>query len=427
MNSSAYRQSSEGKRAQLEQHRALVRERVEATSALARALRTEAERERLGALLRRIEEHPTESLEQLNALESLLAELETLADELARVGRTRMSIPQLPMFGVKESASALLHEEPWMAQLGGMLEEVSSSRSVRVGDVSYGNRHEAGGVPMNLRASGQAGGNAHVSVVVAVPTGLPQVRLLPEQWVHRLGRLLGRSREATVDHEAFDDAFHVEWPDELARVVFDAALCETFATTRCTLEVAADCVGHATLSMVIRPTELVPSLQALVQLAQALSLRLHDLTGTPAPRPRTRTQRKAKPQSGLVNTSSPVRNFTIRLEDRVRSYGEPPAYSRRLRGIEDTVERTLDDLLAALDVSMAAAQRVLARVDLAKLNRAIAEHNRNFPMEANLPIDVETGRPRIAEGLFEPMQPWTEETFLQAAEDLRAAERGEPA
>jgi len=65
-------------------------------------------------------------------------------------------------------------------------------------------------------------------------------------------------------------------------------------------------------------------------------------------------------------------------------------------------------------------------VDLAKLNRAIDEHNRNFAMEANLHIDVETGRPRVADGLFEPMEPWTEERFMQAAEDLRAAERDEP-
>lgn len=423
MDSSAYRQSTEGKRAQLDQLRTHVRQRVDASSALERALRTDAEREALRALQQRIDAHPTESLEQLDALESLLSELERLADELASAGRTRTSIPQLPLFGTDRASSALLHEEPWMAELGAMLEEVSTARSVRLGDASYGSRHEAGGVPLDLRAVGHAGGTAHVSVIVAVPTGLPHVRLLPERWLHRVGRLFGLSPEAHVDHAAFDDAFHVEWPDDLARVVFDAALCETFATTRCTLEVAADHGGQATLSVVTAPAEVVPSLQALVRLAQALSLRLHEFTGTPPPRPRARTTRKEKPRSELIDTSTPARNFTISFEDRVRAYGEAPAYSRRLRGIEDTVERTLDDLLVALDESMAAAQRVLGRVDLAKLNRAIAEHNRNFPMEANLPIDVETGRPRLRDGLFEPMEPWTEERFLQAAEDLRAAPR----
>lgn len=427
MFSSGYRQSAEGKRAQLEQLRVHVCEREGASSALERALRTDAEREALDALQRRIAEHPTESMEQLNALESLLGELQTLTGELARVGRTRSCIPQLPLFGANDSSSALLHEEPWMAELGTMLEEVSISRSVRLGDVSYGSRHEAGGVPLNLRISGLAGDTLHVSVIVAVPTGLPHVRLLAERWLHRVGRLFGLSPEATVDHEAFDEAFHVEWPDELARVVFDAALCETFASTRCTLEVANEHGGAATLSRVTRPAELVPSLQALVRLAQAFSLRLHHLTGAPPPTPRARTSRKAKSRSELVDTSTPARNFTISFEDRVRSYGEAPAYSRRLRGIEDTVDRTLDDLLGALDESMAAAQRVLGRVDLAKLNRAIAEHNRNYPMEANLPIDPETGRPRLRDGLFEPMRPWTEERFLQAAEDLRAAERDEPA
>lgn len=421
MESSGYRQSLEGKRAQLEQLRALVRERVDASSALERALRTDAEREGLRALQQRIEEHPTESLVELTALESLLGDLETLADELARVGRTRTGIPQLSLWS-EDYSSALLHEEPWLAELGRMLEEVSSSRSVRLADAVYGNRHEAGGVPMSLRVAAQAGGTVHVGVTVAVPTGLPHVRLSPERWLHRAGRLFGLAREATVDHEAFDDAFHVEWPDELARIVFDAALCETFATTRCTLEVAEAHDGQATLSLVTQPAELVASLQALVPLAQALSLRLHDLTGTPRPSPRTRSRRTEKPRSDLVDTSTPARNFTIRFEDRVRSYGEAPAYARRLRGIEDTVERTLDDLRTALDESMAAAHRVLARVDLTKLNRAIAEHNRSYPIEANLPIDVETGRPRLRDGLFEPIEPWTEERFMQTAEDLRAAE-----
>lgn len=423
MDTSAYRQSLEGKRAQLEQLRTLARERVDTASALERALRTDAEREAVNALQRRIDEHPTDSLEQLTALESRLADLETLADELSRADRSRTSIPQLPLWSEDECSSALLHEEPWMAELGAMLEEVSVARSVRLGDFSYGSRHEAGGVPLNLRASAEphAGGTVHVSVVVAVPTGLPHVRLVPEGWLLRVGRLFGLAHEATVDHEAFDHAFHVEWPDDLARVVFDAALCETFATTRCKMEIAQ--TGQAMLSLVTHPTELVPSLQALVGLAQALALRLYDLSGTPRPTPRARTSPKEKPRSELTNTSTPARNFTISFEDRVRSYGEAPAYSRRLRGIEDTVDKTLGDLRDALDVSMAAAHRVLGRVDFAKLNRTIAEHNRNYPMEANLPIDPETGRPRVRDGLFEPMAPWTEERFLQAAEDLRAAQR----
>ena len=422
MASSGYRQSLEGKRAQLEQLRAHARERVDTSTALERALRTDAEREGLAALQRRIEEHPTESLEQLNALESLLGELERLSDDLARVGRARTHLPPLPLWSEDEASSTLLHEEPWMAALGKSLEEVSSARSVRVADAVYGSRHEAGGVAMSLRVSATEVGTAHVRVTVAVPAGLPHARLVPERWLHRAGRLFGLSREATVDHDAFDDAFHVEWPDDLARIVFDATLCETFASTRCTLEVAKDRGGEATLSLVTHSAELVASLQALVPLAQAFSLRLHELTGTPPPRPRTRTSRKKEPRSALADTSTPARNFTLSFEDRVRSYGEAPAYSRRLRAIEDTVERTLDDLRAALDESMGAAHRLVARVDLDKLNRAIAEHNRSYPIEANLPIDVETGRPRVRDGLFEPMETWTEERFLQTAEDLRSAD-----
>lgn len=214
MDSSGYRQSSEGKRAQLEKLRAHVGARIDASTALERVLRTAAERDEPSALQRRIEAHPTESLEQLGALESLLSELKRLADQLASVGRARTCIPHLPMFGEQDCGSVLSHEEPGRAALAAMLEEMSIARSVRLGDASYGTRHEAGGVPLNLRAAGHAGA-VHGSVAVVVPTGLPQVRLAPERWLRRVGRLFGMSHEATVD----DAAFHVEWPDELACVV----------------------------------------------------------------------------------------------------------------------------------------------------------------------------------------------------------------
>ena len=95
---------------------------------------------------------------------------------------------------------------------------------------------------------------------------------------------------------------------------------------------------------------------------------------------------KTDPQLG--DTAAPPRNFTLSLEDRLRAYAQGvPSYIRRRRRIEDLEERLIRRLSAA--DAPASAEIV---DDLAQLNDLIGRHNRYYPIEANLPIDVRSGR-----------------------------------
>jgi hypothetical protein len=94
----------------------------------------------------------------------------------------------------------------------------------------------------------------------------------------------------------------------------------------------------------------------------------------------------------LVDTASPPRNFTLTVEERLRAYAQgPPGYMRRRRRIED-LEARLIQKLAGPDpiVEVAGSAEFIAEIEL--LNDLIAKHNRYYPIEANLPIDVRTGR-----------------------------------
>jgi len=90
----------------------------------------------------------------------------------------------------------------------------------------------------------------------------------------------------------------------------------------------------------------------------------------------------------LTDTVAPPRNFTLSVEERLRAYAQGvPGYIRRRRRIEDLEARLIQKIAAA---QAAASEEVVA--DLALLNDLIARHNRYYPIEANLPIDVRTGR-----------------------------------
>jgi hypothetical protein len=100
----------------------------------------------------------------------------------------------------------------------------------------------------------------------------------------------------------------------------------------------------------------------------------------------------AKTEAQLIDTVAPPRNFTLSVEERLRAYAQgAPGYIRRRRRIED-LEARLIQTLAAAQAPAAAAASEEARADLALLNDLIARHNRYYPIEANLPIDVRTGR-----------------------------------
>ena len=102
----------------------------------------------------------------------------------------------------------------------------------------------------------------------------------------------------------------------------------------------------------------------------------------------------------MESTLAPVRNFTIRLDDRIRAAGGPPAYMRRKRHIadlEDTFVRLLREMAAKLAGKLPAAavreavfREATKKFDLRELNRLVGIHNRYYVAEANLPIDALT-------------------------------------
>jgi hypothetical protein len=126
-------------------------------------------------------------------------------------------------------------------------------------------------------------------------------------------------------------------------------------------------------------------------------------------RPETPQERREREQLEADLASSPVRgkplrqrprNFRPDAESGVRALGGPTVWMRRLRAIEDELERHEEQLDAAW---RELAERVddpadFARVwtetaerwSFAQVNELIDRHNRNFPAEARLPMDPRT-------------------------------------
>ena len=99
-------------------------------------------------------------------------------------------------------------------------------------------------------------------------------------------------------------------------------------------------------------------------------------------------------------TVAPPRNFTLSIEDRLRAYAQgAPGYIRRRKRIEDLEERLRAKVAEAQDPRALLAMEDFA-ADLALLNDLIGRHNNYYPIEANLPVDVRTGR------LLERGMPW---------------------
>lgn len=119
-----------------------------------------------------------------------------------------------------------------------------------------------------------------------------------------------------------------------------------------------------------------------------------------------------KREPPLADTASPPRNFTLPLEERLRAYAQGvPSYMRRRRRIEDLEARLIEKLRGPEPFVEVASSREFVE-ELEKLNDLIDKHNRYHPIEANLPIDVRTGR------LIERGVPWRPLPFLTAADLL---------
>lgn len=109
-------------------------------------------------------------------------------------------------------------------------------------------------------------------------------------------------------------------------------------------------------------------------------------------------------------------NFKLTLEERVRAAAGVPAYMRRKRRIEDleqalrqALDEVYQDVLAETGDEQAAKSERLTQakaMDLRLLNDLIERHNKYYPIEANLPVDVKTGK-------FLMMgKPWVPEALL---------------
>lgn len=115
----------------------------------------------------------------------------------------------------------------------------------------------------------------------------------------------------------------------------------------------------------------------------------------------------AGPQPG--DKGAPLGNFKLSVDERLRAYTQGvPSHIRRRRRIED-LEARLVGLIAAAEPPASAE----IAEELARLNDLIARHNRYYPIEANLPVEVRTGR------LLERGVPWRPLAAIALAE-LRA-------
>jgi hypothetical protein len=95
-----------------------------------------------------------------------------------------------------------------------------------------------------------------------------------------------------------------------------------------------------------------------------------------------------------------LRNFRPGADSAIRALGGPTVWMRRLRTIENEVERheaLLDERWRELAAEAADAdafgrawRETVRRWSFAQVNELIDRHNRNFPVEARLPMDPRT-------------------------------------
>jgi hypothetical protein len=136
---------------------------------------------------------------------------------------------------------------------------------------------------------------------------------------------------------------------------------------------------------------------------------LKELMGQGATRPETPRERHERETLEADLESSPVRgrplrqrmrNFRPDAESGARALGGPTAWMRRLRAIEDAVDQherqlgnawqSLADEIADPAEFAAAWREVATNWSFAEVNELIERHNRNFPVEARLPMDPRT-------------------------------------
>ena len=120
----------------------------------------------------------------------------------------------------------------------------------------------------------------------------------------------------------------------------------------------------------------------------------------------------------------PQFNFTISLENKVRSMFGPPHYATRARRIENITHKLMEDLVfeyASMidrfgdDPEVFAQQwkELISSLELGELNDLIDKHNTYYPMEANLQIDPDSGAPLLGSAPWEPTERISVEGLLK--------------
>ncbi len=119
-----------------------------------------------------------------------------------------------------------------------------------------------------------------------------------------------------------------------------------------------------------------------------------------------------------IALSSPPDTMKLTLQQRLRAAAGPTAYMRRKRRIEDMEAAFLRELREVHEKALAelrdpaAAALLLAHhagtLDIAKLNDLIDRHNRYYPMEADLRIDLRTRT------VMDGDEPWSPLPFITA-------------
>ena len=116
------------------------------------------------------------------------------------------------------------------------------------------------------------------------------------------------------------------------------------------------------------------------------------------------------------------RNFTITTAERMRALAGPPPYALRLRRIEDleaAILRALSEHEAQQGAPLdAAALPTIIQLKIDQLNALIGDHNRYYPIEARLRIDVRTRQ------LMDWDRPWVPMAAVTAEALLARSRRG---
>lgn len=142
---------------------------------------------------------------------------------------------------------------------------------------------------------------------------------------------------------------------------------------------------------------------------EALDLALVSRDSPPPPPPR--------PGPAIEATAAPPRNFTLSVEQRIAAMVTgPPPYALRLRRIEDLESALISTLIKEGAVAGPMIPIAVAR-KIEELNRLIDDHNRYYPVEKNLPIDIRSGQ---LLDLGEPWRPLPAVTIDALREKARA-------